>query len=462
MTDVDSLWNDSLQNPRNWSWGKKWASAGIVSFYTFVSPLASSMMAPGLLQVADEYHITNETITALTLSIFLLAYAVGPLIMAPLSETFGRRWVLHISNLVFLLFNVACAFAPTVDFLLLFRFLAGLAGSTPISCGGGSISDMFSEKDRASAMSIYTLGPLLGPVIGPVLGGWVAQTIGPKWVFIVIAGLCSAASAIGIPFLHETYAPVIRAHLERKISDSEHGSSPYQDPPPPTHSQQLLSNVTRPILLLTRSFICFMLSLYMAFVYAIYYLLFATFANFFKVTYGFGPGDGGLCYLGLGSGFFLATLFGAKFADRIYAALSARNGGVGKPEMRIPALIFGSLFAPIGVLWYGWSAQMKLHWIMPIIGSGIFGFGLMTTSLPIQLYLVDSFKYAASALGAASVFRSLLGFAFPLFGQQMYDTLGLGGGNTLLAGLGILFGIPFPIWLYYHGEKMRARSHFVM
>jgi hypothetical protein len=65
----------------------------------------------------------------------------------------------------------------------------------------------------------------------------------------------------------------------------------------------------------------------------------------------------------------------------------------GKPEYRIPALLIASIFVPIGLLWYGWSAQARLHWIMPIIGglfglsgsccgiylrigTGIFGFGL--------------------------------------------------------------------------------------
>ncbi|KAG2351448.1 hypothetical protein BDR07DRAFT_1197976, partial [Suillus spraguei] len=74
------------------------------------------------------------------------------------------------------------------------------------------------------------------------------------------------------------------------------------------------------------------------------------------------------------------------------------------------------------------------------------------------LYLVDTFTYAASALAAASMFRSLLGFAFPLFGQQMFAALGYGWGNSLLAGLAIVIGIPFPIWIYYAGERIRARS----
>jgi len=71
---------------------------------------------------------------------------------------------------------------------------------------------------------------------------------------------------------------------------------------------------------------------------------------------------------------------------------------------------------------------------------------------------VDAFQYAASAVGAAAVFRSLLGFAFPLFGEQMYSSLGNGGGNSLLAGLAIVIGIPFPIWIWFKGEDIRKRS----
>ena len=100
-----------------------------------------------------------------------------------------------------------------------------------------------------------------------------------------------------------------------------------------------------------------------------------------------------------------------------------------------------------------------------------------TLSLPITLYLIDSFTYAASVTSATNVFRkcvpphllnhispltdfrrSLLGFVFPLFGAQMYKALGVGGGNTLLAGLAIVIGIPFPIWIWYKGEEIRSRN----
>jgi len=320
---------------------------------------------------------------------------------------------------------------------------------------------MFAEKDRASAMAIYTLGPLLGPVIGPVAGGFIVQTIGYKYVFIIIAGLCGILAALSIPFMDETYAPVIRMRRDIASGDPEkvrnarrHLGSDVQL----GRWKFLWINLSRPVLLLTRSLICFTLSLYMALIYGIYYLMFATFTDLFSGTYGFGIGTSGLAYLGLGIGFASASVFSVRFSDRMYAYYQAKNNGVAKPEMRIPALIVGSLFIPVGLFWYGWSAQAKIHWIMPIIGTGIFGFGLMTCFLPITLYLVDSFTYAASVTSATNVFRNLLGFAFPLFGARMYDALGIGGGNSLLAGLAIVIGIPFPIWFWYKGEEIRSRN----
>jgi len=95
---------------------------------------------------------------------------------------------------------------------------------------------------------------------------------------------------------------------------------------------------------------------------------------------------------------------------------------------------------------------------MPMIGAGIFGFGYVNALLAVYLYLVDAFAFTASAISAAAVFQSLLGFVFPLFGQDMYVKLGYGKGNSLLAGLAIAFGIPFPIWIWYKGEDIRKRS----
>ncbi|KAG1741333.1 multidrug resistance protein 4 [Suillus lakei] len=453
-------WQHDPVNPRNWSLAKKWTNTTILALYTFVTPLASSIMAPSLPDLAIKYGISDPTVTGLTLSIFLLSFAIGPLFTAPLSEVYGRVWVLHLANLFFLVFNLGCAFAPNTTSFLIFRFLAGFAGSAPVACGGGVVSDLFSERDRAPAMALYYVGPLIGPVAGPIMGGFIAESVGVQYDFYVVVAMCGVGAVLGIPFLRESYAPVIRLRREKIARDLEKavGGHPVLTAHQMNKWAYLWINLKRPVILLTRSFICFILSLYVALIYGIYYLMFATFPSLFSEVYHFSIGIGGLAYTGLGVGFILATIVSAKLSNKVYLHLAAKNGGNGKPEMRVPALIFGSLFAPVGLLWYGWSAQAKLHFIMPIIGTAIFSFGFMTTFLPIQLYLVDTFTYAASATAAASTFRSLLGFAFPLFGQQMFAALDYGGGNSLLAGLAIVIGIPFPIWIYYAGESMRAKS----
>ncbi|KAG2042964.1 multidrug resistance protein 4 [Suillus americanus] len=448
--DEEYDWEHDPANPRNWSPANKWTMATLVSLYTFVATLASSIMAPGLLDVAINFSITDPTVIALTLSIYLLSFAIGPLFAAPLSEVYGRVWVLHLANLFFFTFNLGCALSRnTVSFIVL-RFLAGLAGSAPIACGGGVMSDLFSERDRASAVALYSIGPLIGPAIGPVMGGFIAESVGVQYVFYVVIAISGVAAMIGIPFLRETYAPVIRLRLDNIALDPEKTTAGH----PALQREMgkwayLWLNLKRPIILLTRNHVP-----------GIYYLMFATFPNLFSNVYHFSTGMGGLTYLGIGVGFLTASLFGARVSSKIYTYLAAKNGGKGKPEMRIPALIFGSFFVPVGLFWYGWSAQAKAHFMMPIIGTAIFGFGLMTSFFPIQLYLVDTFTYAASAIAAASMFRSLLAFVFPLFGEQMFAALGYGRGNSLLAGLAIIIGIPFPVWIYFAGEGIRAKSSF--
>ncbi|CAE6475425.1 unnamed protein product [Rhizoctonia solani] len=459
-------WDEDPRNPRLWQGCRKWAAAAIVSLYTLVSPLASSMMAPGLLEIAHAFGITNSTVAALTLSIFVLAYAIGPLFITPLSESkysfvllylrvityfelsvYGRSWPLHLSNLFFLIFNLVTAWAPNTASLIVFRFLAGIGGSAPLTIGAGSIADLFHERDRAVAMSLFSLGPLLGPIIGPIAGGFITQDIGYKWVFIIISIAAGTIALFGITLLQETYAPVLRRRYG------------YPDlAPRGSLGEVLTENLIRPLQLLTRSLICFSLSLYMAIIYGLLYLMFVTFPTLFANVYGWGPGIAGLAYLGLGVGFMFAAVIGSRLMNVLYLKLSERNGGQGKPEYRIPPMLGGTMLIVIGLLWYGWTAHVKAHYILPIIGSGVFGAGMMFCFMPIQLYLVDSFTYAASAIAAATFLRSLFGFAFPLFGQQLFAALGIGGGHSLLAGIAIVVGVPFPIWIYFKGEEMRARN----
>lgn len=129
---------DDPANPKNWSMRRKWAAVGIVSCFTLVSPISSSMISPALASISEDFGITQQVQAQLTLSIFVLAYAIGPLFLGPLSEVYGRVIVLQLSNLFYLAWNLGCGFAQNKAQLMVFRFFSGLGGSAPLAIGGVS------------------------------------------------------------------------------------------------------------------------------------------------------------------------------------------------------------------------------------------------------------------------------------------------------------------------------------
>lgn len=122
------------------------------------------MFAPGAGQLAEEFHITNETVGAMTVSLYVLGFALGPLVLAPLSELYGRLVIYYFYNVVYLAFTAGCAFSTNVTMFLIFRFICGCVASGPMSIGGGTVADVTPKEQRGKAMALFTMGPILGPV----------------------------------------------------------------------------------------------------------------------------------------------------------------------------------------------------------------------------------------------------------------------------------------------------------
>jgi MFS family permease len=227
-----------------------------------------------------------------------------------------------------------------------------------------------------------------------------------------------------------------------------------------TPKDLFLFSIVRPTKMLFLSPIVFLLSLYVAIIYGYLYLLFTTISDVFETQYGFSQGSVGLSYLGIGIGSIIGLVTLGATSDRLLKHLSEKNGGVKKPEYRLPAMIPGSLFVPASLFIYGWTAYYKTHWIVPIIGTSFLGVGMLISFMTVSTYLVDAFTvYAASAMAANTVFRSLAGALLPLAGPQMYATLGLGWGNSLLGFIALAL-CPLPVIFYMYGERIRTSKRF--
>lgn len=127
-------WDHALDpdNPHNWPRHRKWTSMILIAAFAFISPMASTIVAPALDDIAEEFSISaRSTEEFLVMSIFLLAFAIGPFVWGPLSEVFGRTRVMQGANLIFLIFNTVCGFARSKEQMMAFRFLSGIGGSAP-------------------------------------------------------------------------------------------------------------------------------------------------------------------------------------------------------------------------------------------------------------------------------------------------------------------------------------------
>ncbi|KAH8124926.1 hypothetical protein ACSS6W_005166 [Trichoderma asperelloides] len=456
------------ENPYNWPRWRKVLNCVLISCLAFITPLASSMFAPGVPDLMVEFRSTSEELAAFCVSVYVLGFAAGPMFFAPLSEIYGRSIIYNITNVGFIVFVVACAKAPSLNALIVFRFFCGIFGSVPITIGGGSIADMIVQEKRGVAMASFAIGPMLGPVVGPVVGGFITTGLGWRWVFWIMAILSGTFSLLFLAFSRESFAavligrktirlrketgnPLLRSKLDTGLSNAAY----------------IKRSIQRPFKMLIMSPISIICGIYVGIAYAYLYLMFTSLTPLFMEIYHFKTSYAGLAFLGLGVGSMIGVVSFSLTSDRnikkkaaeeaVLAAAEGRAPEGMKPEYRLSPLPVGAIVLPIGFFIYGWTAEYQVHWIAPIIGTVVIGVGDLIVFMSLQMYLVDTFHiYAASALAANAVARSILGSVLPLAGLPMYNRLGMGWGNSILGFIGL--ALTPAAWLFLrHGEALRKR-----
>lgn len=323
------------------------------------------------------FGTTDETLGTLITTIYLLGYTFGPIAIAPLSELYGKAIMFRSCSLLFTIFNIACALANSFSSLVVYRLLAGIAGSCAGTLGASSIADMIAREKRGAAMSAYVMGPTLGPTIGPIIAGSLTVKAGWRWDFWLMAIASGFMTICAILFLRESYPYAILGKKTERLRqqtgnlDLRSALDTNKDP-----RKLFAFSILRPLKMLV-SPIIFLMAVYAATVFSYAYLCFTTFPRIFKEQYDFGSAASGLTSIGLGTGFILGLLFCGIVSDPWFKFLTKRNGGVAKSEYRLPTLVIGAIFVPVGLFWYGWTAEIKTHWIVPIIGTALLGIGIV-------------------------------------------------------------------------------------
>lgn len=450
----------NLENPQNWSLGKKIFVTFEICLLTTGIYIGSSIYTAGEETVEQQFGVSQVAAT-LGLTLFVAGYGIGPMIWSPLSEIpqVGRNPIYLATLLVFVLFQIPTALAVNFGMLLAFRFLTGFFGSPVLATGGASLADIYAPRKRAYAMAIWGISAVCGPTLGPLIGGFAAQAEGWTWTIWELMWLSGFCWVFLMFFLPETSANNIlvrRTKRLRKLTGNDKlVCEPELMAQNMTGKDIVMMALVRPFTLNFTEPMVFLLNLYIALVYGLLYIWFESFVIVFVEIYHFNLGEEGLAYLGILVG---AIVILPPFFWYLYKYVEPKFNDKGEivPEERLPASFVGAFAIPICLFMFGWSAG-RTHWIVPIIGSGFFSVGSVLLFNSVLNYLPDAYpENAASVLAGNDFMRSAFGAGFPLFASAMYNKLGVDWASSTLAFLSIAF-IPIPFALYKFGKPLREK-----
>jgi multidrug resistance protein len=410
-----------VQNPYHYSRPTKWFLTFIVAFCAMAAPMGSAIVMPVLREISIAFG-ASHTITNMSVAVYMLSMAMFPLFWSSLSERLGRRTIYIASFILFVIFAILSAVSQSISMLIVMRTLSGGAAASVQAVGAGTIADIWEVRERGKAMGIFYLGPLCGPLFAPIIGGALGAGLGwrsTQW-FLVIYGsatlifiifalpetlaakeklISTEIQAGGKPDLARTstrastiaQTKTILTHLRQIFIDPLAIIAWLRFPPvaltvyyasitfgslyilnisiqstfaaPPYSFSTLIVGLVSLSSANLVSAICSFLGL-VAFVHN-QTVLFPTSANFLQL------------YIPNSIGYLLASIFGGRWLDTIMhreARKAGRYDACGKlilrPEdrMRENAWIAAILW-PGALIWYGWTADKGVHWIVPMIAN---------------------------------------------------------------------------------------------
>ncbi|KAF8420224.1 major facilitator superfamily domain-containing protein [Tirmania nivea] len=451
-------------NPRSKSRLQKWITTLVVCLASLNVTCTSSIYTSTYDRIIQEWPSTPRLLAISGLSFYISGLGLGPMLLAPLSEFFGRRPVYLVSFTAFIVLLIPCALAPSIAVLLVFRFLSGFAGSAFLSVAGGTVGDMWTGQELSAPMIIYTASPFVGPTLGPMMGGFIngSGEVSWRWTFwvtMIWAGLMLASLFFLVP---ETYHPVLLRNRARKLREGEGGDPRWWarlERMDRSVTETIVKSCGRPWLLLVWEPMVLLLCTFTAVMLGVLYLFFQAFPLVFRSLHGMTLEQTGLTFLGLLVGMTLGVLTDPWW-KRYYNYQITVLGRKPIPELRLPPVVAGSVLVPIGLFWFGFTSKESVHWIVPIIGSALFAMGTLLAYSGVFTFLVDAYpEYAASALAANSLMRSSFAAGFPLFGGKLYESVGMQWGGGILGFITVALG-PFPYLFYQYGERIRKHSRY--
>ncbi|KAL6706564.1 hypothetical protein ACN47E_005320 [Coniothyrium glycines] len=457
LVDFDGA--DDPTDPLNWSAPYKWSLVTLISFLSLIVNLSILMCAPATSSILTEFHSTNQLHATILVSIWELGEVVGPFLVGPLSEIYGRLPVYHSFNVLFILFAVGAANSSNMETLIAMRFFLGLSVASSV-INPCIVGDMFRKEERGRALGFMGMIPFIAPVLGPTIGGLISNAKGWRWTFWMIVIIASPLQLLFFILYRESYRVTIlqrKAASLRKKTGNEAYKSKYESNQPP--SVILKQAIFRPMELLIRSRVVLLVGISSALNMSLVYVVITSLSNIYDTIYHIRKDLLGLTFIGLGLGMIIGVQASGHFLDRYLRHHMSKN--TARPEHRIPPMILGSVLVPLGLLLFGWAVHARAHWSVPIVLSVFVGFGFVANCISAWSYLVEAFSiHAASATAGNIIVRNAASAALPLAGPPLVSRLGTGWAYTVLAVIGAT-AVPASLMLWFRGEALRREDPMI-
>lgn len=330
-----------------------------VCLSTLIATLGCALFAPATNEISAHFSLAQQT-TLLGTSLYVLGFALGPLVFAPASELIGRRTPLVAGMLGCAILSLAAGAANDAQTLLITRFFAGAFGASPLCVVPAMLADLYSDGARGTAIAIYALAIFAGPFAGPFVGGFIVAnpSMGWRWTQSFPAILGAANVVAVLCFVDDTSAPFL---LVRKAAILRWETGIWS-----LHEEQERLELDwraigqkyflRPLRLLALEPIVLSISIFMSFIYCPLYALMKGCPYAFGDIRGMGPGVAGLPLLAIlfGQVLALCLIVGLKMCERRdvdleKAAFGTKNRGVAPENGLLPAVI-GAPVSSIGLL----------------------------------------------------------------------------------------------------------------
>lgn len=292
------------------------------------------------------------------LGLYLVGYCFGTVFAGPFSETLGRNVVYLSTMIIFMIFVMASALAPNIGAQLAFRFLAGVFGATPLTCAGGSVSDMWPSLGKTFAFPIFAIPGFAGPFLGPVMTSYVVNLGSWRWAEWIILIIAAIVSSLIFFFQPETFAPLLlkwkAEHLRRETGDDR-----FRAELEITHtslSARLKVALTRPLLFAFEPIVLCM-TLYLTVLYIILFTFLDGYSYIFEDVYRTSQGLANVIFTAMCIGLLFACLLVPWVYKKTKESFE-KNTFV--PEIRLWFAMLGAPAIPISLFWMAWTDYVSI------------------------------------------------------------------------------------------------------